>query len=96
MKTTASKPCRHSNCVHFKENLSTAEYRKIKHCGACGHAYVNKISLIDNLLYGLDAPKDKFISIRGLRKKHNQMIWEVTLIGGLLTILGYWIYINVW
>ena len=90
-----NKPCKHSDCTRYIEDKTNEEYDKMK-CGECGYAYINRVNIIDRILYGrLVRPSDKFISMSNLRKRYRQMIWEGTLIGGIFSGIVYWIYVTI-
>ena len=97
MMKTENKPCRYSDCVHYKKGLSEAEYRKIKHCRACGYAFVNRIPVKDRIIYAITrVPRDRFVSLDDYEKLFRRNIIIGIIISGLVGFIAYWTYINVW
>jgi len=83
------EPCKYIDCQrHYSDD---------KKCKTCGHAYINKISIIDRLLYGREErPIDRYVSISRLKQIHKENAFGIICIGALLFILVYLYWVMTW
>jgi len=79
-----NKPCKYMRCIHYIEDCTNEEYKKMKYCGVCARAFSNKTDYLSMLKpVHKSEIKDYFITDDEITEKREDLI---NLIG---SSLGY-------